>query len=83
MGLTQFDVESIVIDELKAISPYVISHGGSIELVSILDGIVTLKLEGACSTCPLSFYTVSLGIQTRLQTKIPGLKDVRILEDSP
>ena len=80
MGLTQFDVESIVKDELKAISPYVISHGGNIELVSIIDGIVTLQLEGTCSTCPLSFYTVSMGIETRLKNKIPDIKAVNILD---
>ena len=80
MGLTQFDVESIVKDELNAISPYVVSHGGSIELVSVSDGIVTLSLQGACSTCPLSFYTVSMGIETRLRNKIPSLKEVKILD---
>ncbi len=76
----QSDVESIVKDELKAISPYVISHGGNIELVSISDGIVTLSLQGTCSTCPLSFYTVSMGIETRLKNKIPNLKEVKILD---
>lgn len=80
MGLIQLDVESIVKDELKAISPYVISHGGNIELVSVSDGIVTLSLQGACSTCPLSFYTVSMGIQTRLKNKIPNLKEVKMLD---
>jgi Fe-S cluster biogenesis protein NfuA len=78
MGLIQSDIESIVQEELKAISPYVNSHGGNIELVAIHDGIVTLALKGTCSTCPLSFYTVSMGIQTRLKHKIPSLKEVKI-----
>ncbi|MBV8660560.1 MAG: NifU family protein [Candidatus Dependentiae bacterium] len=56
--------------ELEQMQPYVQSHGGEIELVSIQDYNVEIRLKGACDTCPLSFYTVTFGLEKRLQAAI-------------
>lgn len=56
-----------VLAELEQMQPYVQSHGGEIELVSVKDYNVVIRLKGACDTCPLSFYTVTFGLEQRLQ----------------
>jgi len=53
-----------IIDEMK---PYVQSHGGEIVLVSIDNFQVTIKLKGTCDTCPLSFYTITFGLEKKIQ----------------
>jgi len=56
--------------ELEQMQPYVQSHGGEIELVSVEGYNVVIRLKGACDTCPLSFYTVTFGLEQRLQKTI-------------
>jgi Fe-S cluster biogenesis protein NfuA len=66
-----------VLQELEQMQPYVQSHGGQIELVSIHDYNVLIRLKGACDTCPLSFYTITLGLEQRLQKTIH--QDIRVM----
>jgi len=56
--------------ELEQMQPYVQSHGGEIELISVEGYNVVIRLKGACDTCPLSFYTVTFGLEQRLQKTI-------------
>ncbi len=67
-------------NELEQMQPYVQSHGGEIELVSIEDYNVLIRLKGACDTCPLSFYTITFGLEQRLQKTIDSAVRV-IVED--
>lgn len=61
--------------ELEQMQPYLLSHGGQIELVSVEGFNVVIRLKGACDTCPLSFYTVTFGLEQRLQKAIdPGVR---------
>jgi len=73
-----YDNEQIfaqVEQELAAMKPYVQSHGGEIELVSIEAFVVTIHLKGACDTCPLSLYTITFGLEKKLQQIIdPALQ---------
>ena len=78
MGLTSV-VEKIK-QEIKLLEPYVSSHGGQIQFVSFEDHTVFITLKGACETCPLSFYTVTLGLEQKLKSVIPELKRVEIVE---
>ena len=41
------------------------------------DGIVKVRLTGACGSCPMSTYTLKLGIEQRLKEKIPEIKEVQ------
>ena len=66
-----------VIEEIRSMLQM---EGGDIELVDITDeGIVKVKLKGACSFCPMSIYTLKLGIEQRLKEKIPEIKEVRAI----
>lgn len=52
------------------------SHGGDIEFVAFDGAVVIVKLKGACTGCPLSFYTLTMGILTELQKIDPAIKEV-------
>ncbi len=58
------------------IRPKIQDHNGDIEFISYKNDIVTVNLKGACQGCPLSSYTLKLGILTELKKIIPSLKEV-------
>jgi len=63
-----------VIEEIK---PSLQAHGGDIELVDVSeDGVVKVKLRGACSGCPAATMTLQHGVQARLQERIPEVREV-------
>lgn len=70
MGIENNQLFVQVRQELEQMQPYVQSHGGAIELVSIEGYNVAIRLKGACDTCPLSFYTITFGLEQRLQKSI-------------
>jgi Fe-S cluster biogenesis protein NfuA len=70
-----------MIDEVKkaldSIRPYLQADDGDIELVDVTpDGIVKVKLTGACDVCPLSVITLRAGIERSLLRQVPGIKRV-------
>lgn len=65
--------------ELELMQPYLQSHQGQIELVSIKEYNVVIRLKGTCTTCPLSFYTITFGLEKRLQQAI--CQDIRVIID--
>jgi Fe-S cluster biogenesis protein NfuA len=56
---------------LNSIRPALEADGGNVELVDIVDGVVQLRLLGACGGCPMSQLTLSQGIERVLKEKIP------------
>ena len=60
----------------KDIQPAVAMDGGYIEFVSYENGIVYLNLQGACSGCPSSSFTLKQGIEERLKQFVPEIKEV-------
>jgi Fe-S cluster biogenesis protein NfuA len=66
-----------VLEVLAMVRPFLQNDGGDVELVNITeDGVVELRLQGACGTCPSSTYTLKLGIEEQLRQHIPGVKEV-------
>ena len=57
------------------------AHGGDIFLVSYLDGILTVKLSGACTDCPMSWFTLKEGIEKELRAQLPELREVVALDE--
>ncbi len=58
------------------IRPAVAMDGGDIVFDGYHDGILTLQMQGACSSCPSSIMTLKMGIENRLKEEIPGLREV-------
>lgn len=66
---------------LEKIKPSLESHGGGVELVEVTDdGIVKVRLTGACGGCPMSQMTLSMGIEKTLKEEIPGVKKVEAVK---
>ena len=67
---------------INKIRPYLQYDGGDIELVSVSDdGIVEVKLGGACVGCAYVDVTINSGVKTLLMEEIPEIKDVILLSD--
>jgi len=62
-----------VIDSFK---PYIQADGGDIELINVEDGVVTVRLRGACSMCPHAAATLKLGVERHLKERVPEVKEV-------
>ncbi len=60
----------------KEIRPALQRDGGDIELIDVEDGIVKVKLVGACSHCPSSAMTLYEGVEKMLKERIPEVKGV-------
>lgn len=62
----------------KDIKPMLMAEGGSIEVVDVneKEGIVMVRLLGACGTCPMSMITLTAFVERVLRSKIPELKKV-------
>ena len=63
-------------EEIEKVRPFLQGDGGDIEFVSFEDGVVHVKLSGACSNCSLIDYTLKDGIEEILVNEIPEVKSV-------
>ena len=65
-----------VIQELR---PHLQADGGNIELIDVNDGVVKVKLTGACAGCPMSKMTLQWGVERVLKQKIPEVVRVEAI----
>lgn len=69
-----------MLDKVKAaldsIRPALQADGGDVELVGVEDGVVTVRLTGACGGCPMAALTLKEGIEQRLKELVPEVKSV-------
>jgi Fe-S cluster biogenesis protein NfuA len=61
---------------LKKIRPALQADGGDVELVDVKDGVVKLRLRGACAGCPMATMTLQHGIERVLKEQVPEIKEV-------
>lgn len=70
-------VESV----LKEIRPSLQADGGDVELVEVTDdGLVKVRLKGACGTCPFAMMTLKGGIERILKQEVPEVKEVQAVD---
>jgi Fe-S cluster biogenesis protein NfuA len=65
---------------LEEMRPQLQADGGDIELVEVENGIVKVKLKGACAGCPMSTMTLQWGVENFLKKKIPGIVKVEAVQ---
>lgn len=68
-----FEQVSEVLDKLR---PFLLRDGGDCQLVDVEDGVVKLRLLGACGSCPSSTITLKAGIERALLEEVPGVVEV-------
>ena len=76
-GLHPVHVQARVESALESVRPYLASHGGNVELLSVADGVAYLRLNGTCHGCPSSTATLKHGIQNLLRHFVPDVTEVR------
>ena len=74
--------KSEILKSLKNIRPFLQADDGDVELVRFSeDGIVEVKLTGACKECPLSIMTLRAGIERALMNDIPEIKRIEAVTE--
>jgi Fe-S cluster biogenesis protein NfuA/nitrite reductase/ring-hydroxylating ferredoxin subunit len=79
-------LEERVRGALDEVRPYLESHGGDVELLSLENGVVRLRMEGSCSGCPSSTATLKLAIEDAIQKSAPDVAAIEaegVVEEKP
>jgi len=61
---------------LKQVRPALLADGGDVQLIDVKNGVVTLRLTGACGGCPMATMTLRDGIERVLKEQVPEIKKV-------
>ncbi len=61
---------------LNSLRPILQADGGDVELVDVENGVVKVRLTGACGTCPSATMTLKMGIEQALKKSIPEIERV-------
>ncbi|RYL95666.1 NifU family protein [Sporolactobacillus sp. THM7-4] len=61
---------------LEKLRPFLLRDGGDVELLDVEDGIVRVRLMGACGNCPSSTITLKAGIERALVENVPGVREL-------
>jgi Fe-S cluster biogenesis protein NfuA/nitrite reductase/ring-hydroxylating ferredoxin subunit len=77
-GLHPVPLEERVATALDRVRPYLASHGGGVELVSLDGGIARLRLQGSCNGCSASASTLELAIERSLEEGAPDLLGIEV-----
>ncbi|WP_028264007.1 NifU family protein [Atopobium fossor] len=72
-------VDEVLLKEtLEIIRPSLVADGGDMDYIGVdEEGVVTLRLTGACAGCPMSSLTLSMGIERILREHVPGVTRVQ------
>ena len=79
-GCQMESMKEEVEEVLETLRPMLMQDGGNVELVDIDDGVVKLRLVGACSSCSSSTMTLKMGIEKALKKAIPMVRCVEAIE---
>lgn len=71
------DQIKLVLQDLK---PIIARDGGDIEFVDFNDGVVYVRLAGACVGCPSSYFTLKMGVEEALKAQISQVREVMAVE---
>ncbi len=75
-GLHPVPVSERVTGALDEVRPYLVAHGGGVELLGIEEGVVRLRLEGACNGCPSSALTLTTAVEDAIMRAAPDVERI-------
>lgn len=71
------DIKSTIEEALNKVRPYLEADGGNVKLIDVSDEMdVTLELEGACVSCPMSTMTMKAGIEDTIRKAVPSVRNI-------
>ena len=84
-GLHPLPLEARVTQALDKVRPYLDSHGGNVELLGVADGVVHLRMQGSCKSCPSSSMTLKLAIEEAIYAVAPDVVSIEAegVEEQP
>jgi len=86
-GLHPHHVERRVSEALDSVRPYLGSHGGDVSLLGVENGIVRLRFQGSCKSCPSSSVTLELAVEDAVRAAAPEIDSIEVVapeeESSP
>jgi Fe-S cluster biogenesis protein NfuA len=77
-GLYPISLEERVTQALDSMRPFLASHGGNVELVSVEEGVARLRLEGSCNGCPSSAATLEHALKEAIEEAAPDLLGLEV-----
>jgi len=77
-GLYPITLEERVVEALDSVRPFLASHGGNVELLSVEDGVARLRLEGSCNGCPASAETLENALKEAIDATAPDLLGLEV-----
>ena len=77
-GLYPVPLEERVVEALDSVRPFLASHGGNVELISVEDGIARLQLQGSCNGCPSSAATLEHALREAIDAAAPDLLGLEV-----
>jgi Fe-S cluster biogenesis protein NfuA len=77
-GLFPVPLEERVIEALDSVRPFLASHGGNVELISVEDGVARLQLQGSCNGCPSSAATLEHALREAIDAAAPDLLGLEV-----
>ncbi len=73
-------IKAEVEEALQKLRPQLQADGGDIEFLDVENGIVRVRLTGACAGCPMSTMTLKMGVERYLKEKIPEVVRVEAIQ---
>lgn len=80
-GLHPDDVETRVLRALEKARPYLQSHGGDVQFVSVQDGVLKVRLQGTCGSCASSALTMKTAVEDAVYEAAPDILEI-VAEDA-
>ena len=77
-GLYPISLEERVVEALDSVRPFLASHGGNVELLSVEGGVARLRLEGSCNGCPSSAATLENALREAIDATAPDLLGLEV-----
>ena len=77
-GLYPVPLEERVVEALDSVRPFLASHGGNVELMSVEDGVARLQLQGSCNGCPSSAATLEHALREAIDAAAPDLLGLEV-----
>lgn len=77
------ETRELIVETLDKIRPFINRDGGDVEFVDFIDGIVYVRMLGACEGCMLIDSTLSEGIEIILMDEVPGVLGVKLASEMP
>lgn len=75
------NTKELILQTLDKIRPFINRDGGDVEFVDFIDGIVYVKMLGACEGCSMIDATISEGIEIILMDEVPGVLGVKLASE--